>query len=299
VTAPVEDPGGRPTAASGEADGAILEIAALEARCAALADRIAAGLDGETAASARSELLDLVRAADALRERVSDLRARVRRVAEAWRRSAPPAAAERPTAHHDRLNASSFLERGWSLLAADRHEEAIAALDRALDLDPGSVAAEALLAWALLRAGRPERAGAHLRRVLAKDPRNEMALVGLGWACHVRGIHGEAREHLRRALAGGRDPRAVMYAHLLLGRVHAARREPELAEAALRRAVEAGPSLAEAHLELGALLYRQGRTDEARAAWEEAVARNPYDPHAATARTYLGELAAGRAPALA
>lgn len=285
---------------AGAADGAALaDVAALEARCAALAGRIEGGLDAAAAAEARAELLELVRAADALRERVGDLRARVRDVADAWRRSAPRAGVERAPVHHDSLNASTFLERGWSLLAAGRHDEAVAALQRGLDLDPGSPAAEALLAWALVRAGRLERAQGHLRRVLARDSRNEMALVGLGWLCHLRGIHGEAGEHLRRALAEGRDPRAVMYAHLVLGRVHAGRGEAELAEASLRRAVDAGPSLAEAHLELGSLLYRQGRTDEARAAWQEAVTRNPYDPHAATARTFLEELAAGRAPALA
>jgi tetratricopeptide (TPR) repeat protein len=297
VNAREDDPGTAPAAPVESADAATVEVAGLEARCAALAARIAAGLEPDAAAAARAELLDLVRATDALRERVGDLRTRVREVAEAWRRSAPAAA--RAPVHHDRLNASSFLERGWSLFAAGRHDDAAAALQRALDLDPGSLASEALLGWALVRAGRLERGQGHLRRVLARDARHEMALVGLGWVCHLRGIHGEAGEHLRRAVAEGRDPRAQMYAHLLLGRVHAARGELEPAEASLRRAVDAGPSLAEAHLELGALLYRQGRTDEARRAWEEAVSRNPYDPHAATARTCLEDLAAGRTPALA
>ena len=62
---------------------------------------------------------------------------------------------------------------------------------------------------------------------------------------------------------------------------------PDAAIAALGRAIELAPSLAEAHINLGIVLWDTGRLDEARAALERAIELRP---DSAEAHNSLGNL---------
>src|SRR5439155_23997017 len=57
----------------------------------------------------------------------------------------PPSA---PELHQDHLGASTFVDKGWSLIASGDHGGAIQTLHRALELAPGDLKAQSLLGWA-------------------------------------------------------------------------------------------------------------------------------------------------------
>jgi tetratricopeptide (TPR) repeat protein len=246
----------------------------------------------------RGEIIALFRDVDALHARAGELRERIRILIQEYKSLAqagrPPE--PRPALYSDPLNSSSFVERGWNLIAAERFPEAVEALEKALALSPGNLEAEGLLGWALIGEGRVERALSALQRVLLADPMNEMARVNLGLLCLRRRIYGEAQEHLSRALEMGRDKKASLYALLYLGLLHDERNEPDKALDYYKRAIERGPNLIEAYYRLGQLLHRQGRTDEARVVWENAIQRSRYNPYAKRSQALLEELAAGGAP---
>lgn len=268
----------------------------LESRFAEIADRLRRIDSPAARASVRAEIIAFFRDVDELHEAVGDLRRSVRGLVEEYK-TLPGGAANDPrrgSVHGDGLNSSSFLERGWNLIAAEKHAEAVAALEKALALWPGNVEAEGLMGWALMKEGRYERALGCLQRVLLAEPDNEMARVNLGYVCFRRGIHGEAEEHLTGALERGRDKKAALYAHLYLGLLHAVRHEPEAARTSFERTIELGPNMIEAYYHLGLLLYQQGKADEARALWKSAVERNAYNLWSKKSKASIEELDAGR-----
>jgi Flp pilus assembly protein TadD len=54
----------------------------------------------------------------------------------------------------DRLGASTFLEKGWSLIAQGDFAAAETALRKAIELSPRDPQGSALLAWALMHQGK-------------------------------------------------------------------------------------------------------------------------------------------------
>ncbi|HEV2083655.1 MAG TPA: tetratricopeptide repeat protein, partial [Gemmatimonadales bacterium] len=61
---------------------------------------------------------------------------------------APQFTGARPAVHADHLGASTYIEKGWSLISLGDYSGAIQALDKALNLSPGAVEAQSLLGWA-------------------------------------------------------------------------------------------------------------------------------------------------------
>jgi tetratricopeptide (TPR) repeat protein len=270
-------------------------LAALGERFDGIAARLREAHGEEARSVVKREIIDFFRDVDGLYEQVGELRSRIRSLVEEYRgRPAPNAGARRPSIHSDGLNSSSFVERGWNFIAAEKNEEAVDALEKALALSPENLEAEGLLGWALMKAGRTDRALQSLQRVLQADPTNEMARANLGYICLQRKIYGEALAHLTGALDAGRDRKATLYALYYLGLLHTERGDPEEALTCFRAAVEAGPNLIEAYYHMGFVLYRQQRLDQARAVWESAVARNPYNLYSKRAKAALEELEAGR-----
>ncbi len=196
----------------------------------------------------------------------------------------------------DRLGASTFMEKGWSLIASGDPERAIAALQEARRLAPDDVDAAALLGWAETLTGRHDDALQTLTGVLARDPAHAMARVNLGYICLRRGVFGEAIEHLTRVIHEQRDRKAVLYAHHYLGLVYLERGMADDAAGFLREAVALGPNLIEARYDLGRALALAGRPAEALAVWREGAAVGAYSPWALRCVEAVARVEAGEEP---
>jgi tetratricopeptide (TPR) repeat protein len=157
-------------------------------------------------------------------------------------------------------------------LTGGRAGEAVALLERAAALDPGSAGVQANLGHALRRAGRLAEAEAALRRAVALDPSMGPAHLALGMAVEQAGRIGEAAEHYRRAVALVPDS---VQAQTRLGVALLALGDATGAEAAHRAVVAANPAIAEAQVNLAAALSAQGRDGEAEAACRRAIGLNP------------------------
>jgi len=184
-------------------------------------------------------------------------------------------------AMEDRLGATTYVERGWSLLTKGEADAAAAAFRRALELSPEDPSAAGLLAWAWLTLDRDDDAAALLDRVLSAEPEHALSRVVAGHLALRARRFAEAIGHLTAVIRGGTDRRAVLYAHLYLGRVYAARAMFADAITFLRRAVGLGPGLIEARYELGCAQWFAGEHQAALATWRAASRDGAHSPWAA------------------
>ncbi|HET7275675.1 MAG TPA: tetratricopeptide repeat protein [Longimicrobiaceae bacterium] len=178
----------------------------------------------------------------------------------------------------DHLGSSTFRDRGWSAIAAGDFAGARAALERALELAPGDPDAGALLGWAQMAMEDYDDALATLQTVLLRVPDHDLARVNLGYVCLRKGIYGEAIEHLSRVMRAGRDRKAVLYAHLYLGRVYLDREMLDDARGFFEKAIELGPNLIEAYWELGRARYLDDDEEGAVEIWRSGIEANRFSP---------------------
>jgi len=144
--------------------------------------------------------------------------------------------------------------------------QAISSFRRALELDSRHTLAQYNLALVLKRADRAPEAIAVLQRALEIEPRAE-AHYTLGVIYFQQGDLDRAARALGAAVAA--EPRYAE-AHYTLGAVLAARRDWAKATESLRRAVELRPDLAGAHDTLARVLQRSGDEAGGRAHFAEA-----------------------------
>lgn len=186
----------------------------------------------------------------------------------------------------ERLAARALIERALALqedpnflvnfaLTCDRHAEtgqAIAALNRALELKPDFT--HALNNLANLHDARGERAhaAALLERVVALEPDYAVAHYNLGSVLFALGDHARAEAGLRRAIE--LDPGHVSAWNNLATVLIAANRKSE-AIGLLEHARTLDPDSTDVLTNLGVLLRNVGRMDEAKAALSRAVALAP------------------------
>lgn len=196
----------------------------------------------------------------------------------------------------DRLNASTHLDRGWSLIAGGDHLAAEEALRKALALLPDDADALVLLGWALMRQGRHDDALVELHRALQRDPSHAIARVNIGYVCLRKGIYGEAIEHLSRVIHDGRDRKATLYATYYLGLLYADRAMYGDAEAFLGRALAQGPGLIEAYYELGRARWFGGNRPGALQAWRDGATASKFSPWGSRCAAMLREVEAGGEP---
>ena len=137
------------------------------------------------------------------------------------------------------MSATSYLERGVALEQVGRFTDAIAATERATQLDPKLVLAHINLIILYGRMGNVPKAEEHYRAVLALNP--------------------------------DQFPKAH-YDYGVLLMQHGRDQE---AEEAFRRAIHANPSYAEAHNNLGVLLQRKGKISEALEEFKKALESRP------------------------
>jgi predicted O-linked N-acetylglucosamine transferase (SPINDLY family) len=159
-----------------------------------------------------------------------------------------------------------------SLMQQSRHDEALAALSRALEREPSSAGTLLNLGSALMHLGRHEEAVAHLERAAGVDPRPPQVHNNLGHAYRELGRFDEALESFRKVVE--RDPANVdALAHI--GIIHRAQGRLDEAIATLRAVVAVESAHWPALVQLGAACQERGLLDEALAHFERAVTLDP------------------------
>jgi tetratricopeptide (TPR) repeat protein len=206
---------------------------------------------------------------------------------------APQFTGARPAVHADHLGASTYTEKGWSLISLGDYAGAIQALDKALTLSPGAVEATSLLGWAQMLHEDYDDALGNFSKVLMKEPANALARINVGYICLKKRIFGEAIEHLSKAIRLDNDRKATLYAHYYLGLVYLEREMYEDAQSFLRKTLKLGPNLIEAYFELGRALWLGGNREDAIRAWTDGYKANKFNPWAKRCQEMLEVAAAG------
>jgi tetratricopeptide (TPR) repeat protein len=199
----------------------------------------------------------------------------------------------KPVVHADHLGASTFIEKGWSLISLGDYAGAIQSLDKALALSPGAVQAQSLLGWAQMLHEDYDDALATFSKVLMKEPANALARINVGYICLKKRIFGEAIEHLSKAIRLDNDRKATLYAHYYLGLVYQEREMFEDAQTFFRKTLKLGPNLIEAYFELGRAQWFSGDKTGARKSWDEGHKANKFNPWAKRCKEMLDLVAAG------
>jgi tetratricopeptide (TPR) repeat protein len=263
---------------------------ALRARYAALDERLdAAAMPAGERDAVKGDIIALIKAIDGEVAALATLREEVKALAAKWKTlrdaaapeggagiAAPPPAVRPIVADH--LNASTFIDKGWSRIAAGDPAGAEAVLRRALELVPGDPQSESLLGWAQMLQEKYDEALLNFQRVLLREPGNAMARINVGYICLKKRIFGEAIEHLSKALRLDADRKAMLYAHFYLGLVYLEREMYDDAQTFFRKTLALGPNLVEAYYELGRALWFGGECEPAMQAWRDGRAANKFNP---------------------
>ncbi len=254
----------------------------------------------------KEDIIQLYRTLDREIAGLTELKEGVKRLVQVWKEigsdgpdgegpspepNAPPARGGPTRADH--LNASSFIERGWSLMSLGDHAGAEASLAKALELAPEDPQALSLIGWSLMLRERYDDALLNFQRVLMKEPQNSLARINVGYICLKKRIFGEAIEHLSKAIRLDNDKKATLYAHYYLGLLYQEREMYEDAENFFRKSIKLGPNLIEAHYELGRSLWFTGRREDATQAWRDGAAANKFNPWAKRCAELLDTVAGG------
>ncbi len=203
-------------------------------------------------------------------------------------------------------DAESWNRLAIALIHEHRLNEARAALERAIELEPISIAAISNLGAVLQMLGHADLAAESYRRALEIDPANAETHSNLAGALGALGEYDRALHHARRAIelkpeyvnpyvqaalaevGRGAFDAALQWtdavpaaaresAPVLIVRADILRQLHRFAEglAACRRALALDPSSSDAYNSLGLLLQETASDDEAAAAFDRAVALAP------------------------
>jgi tetratricopeptide (TPR) repeat protein len=172
--------------------------------------------------------------------------------------------------------------KGTSLNALGRHDEAVACLRKALEMDPDNAMAHNNLGKALSDKGDLDGAIAEWRTVVRLMPDDAIAHNNVGKALYDEGDLDGAIAEYRTAVRLQPD---FALAHNNLGKALSDKGDLDGAIAEYRTAVRLEPDLALAHNNLGKALSEKGDLDGATDEWRTAVCLQPDD---AMAHTNLG-----------
>ena len=276
-------------------------LAGLGREFAALAARVEGGPTGAERQSVKRDIVAYFKRVDAALAELTGLKEQIRGLVDQYKQlpadtdggEAPQFAGSRPVLQADHLGASTFIEKGWSLISLGDFPGAIQSLEKALALSPDDIQALSLLGWAQMLSASYDEALGTFSKVLMREPANALARVNVGYICLKKQIFGEAIEHLSRAIRLDNDRKATLYAHFYLGLVYLEREMFEDAEAFFRKALALGPNLVEAYYELGRALWLAGRRDEAKQVWTDGHKANKFNPWGKRCRELLDLVAAG------
>jgi tetratricopeptide (TPR) repeat protein len=272
-------------------------------------DALAKKLDAGTASGAerealKREIIGYFKHVDALISDLSVLKEDIRQLVDRYKQlsastaeaSAPEFTSSRPAVHADHIGASTFIEKGWSLISLGDHAGAIQALKKALQLSPGETQAESLLGWAQMLHEDYDDALQTFQKVLMKEPANSLARINVGYICLKKQIFGEAIEHLSKAIRLDNDKKATLYAHFYLGLVYLQREMHEDAQTFFEKTLKLGPNLIEAYYELGRAYWFGGNRDAAQQTWDTGFKANKFNPWAKKCQETLELVRQGQDP---
>jgi tetratricopeptide (TPR) repeat protein len=169
-------------------------------------------------------------------------------------------------------SAKAWNNKGNSLVGLGRYEEALAAFDKALEIDSQMATAWGNKGNALAPLGRLDEAIRCFGAALAIDPQYTMAWINRANALDAIGQHEQAIESYDKALAiDPRDPTAWGNKGIAL---HALRRYDD-AVTCFERALAIDPREAIVWFSKGNSFDAQGRTDKAIACFDQALAIDP------------------------
>jgi tetratricopeptide (TPR) repeat protein len=275
-------------------------VAALRGQFQAIEAHLGAAAQPADREAVKREIIALFKRVDGaltdlgqMKEDIRGLVERYKQVAAAEAAPAPQFTGARPAVHADHLGASTYIEKGWSLISLGDYGGAIQSLEKALALAPGEIQAQSLLGWAQMLHDDYDDALGTFSRVLMKEPANALARINVGYICLKKRIFGEAIEHLSKAIRLDNDRKATLYAHYYLGLVYLEREMYEDAQSFLRKTLKLGPNLIEAHFELGRALWFAGQREDAMLAWAEGHKANKFNPWAKRCKDMLDVAAAG------
>ncbi len=279
-------------------------IVALRAEYDAIARQLDGAAGGAEREAAKREIIAYFKKVDGLLAELTQLKDDIRQLVERYKQltadtkqaSAPEFTGQRPALHADHIGASTFVEKGWSLISLGDHAGAIQALQKALQLSPGETHAESLLGWAQMLHEEYDDALQTFSKVLMKEPANSLARINVGYICLKKKIFGEAIEHLSKAIRLDNDKKATLYAHFYLGLVYLQREMFEDAQTFFQKTLKLGPNLIEAYYELGRAYWFGGDQDVAKTAWEDGFKANKFNPWGKKCQEMLTLVAQGQEP---
>ena len=251
-------------------------------------DQISARLKGSPSGVVREtvkrEIIGLFKTVDQAIADMSSLKEDIRALVDAYKELAQEASGDQAPQFtgavpvlHDHLGASTFIEKGWSLISLGDYPGAIQALTKALELSPDDVQAQSQLGWAQMLHGDYDDALGTFQMVLIKEPANSLARINVGYICLKKRIFGEAIEHLSKAIRLDNDKKATLYAHYYLGLVYFEREMYEDAQTFYEKTLALGPNLIEAYYELGRAQWRADDHDAARETWARGFQANKHN----------------------
>jgi tetratricopeptide (TPR) repeat protein len=266
-------------------------------------DNIAGRLDAPASEreKVKRDIIALFKRVDSALADLAQIKESIRGLVERYKQASSAAEASavpqfngvRPAVHADHLGASTFIEKGWSLISLGDYSGATQALEKALTLSPGATDATSLLGWAQMLNEDYDDALGNFSKVLMKEPANALARINVGYICLKKGIFGEAIEHLSKAIRLDNDRKATLYAHYYLGLVYLEREMYEDAQTFLRKTLKLGPNLIEAYFELGRALWLGGEREEAVRVWTDGYKANKFNPWAKRCQDMLDVASAG------
>jgi tetratricopeptide (TPR) repeat protein len=281
-------------------------VAGLKDQYQELETRLSAAQDPAAREAVKRDIIALFKRVDGALTELGQLKDGIRELAERYKQMnnatggtvagpapAPQFSGARPTVQADHLGASTFIEKGWSLISLGDFAGAIQALEKALQLSPAEIQAQSLLGWAQMLHEDYDEALSTFSRVLMKEPANALARINVGYICLKKRIFGEAIEHLSKAIRLDNDRKATLYAHYYLGLVYLEREMYEDAQTFFRKTLTLGPNLIEAYYDLGRAQWFAGNQQGARSSWNEGHKANKFNPWAKRCQEMLDLVAAG------
>lgn len=170
------------------------------------------------------------------------------------------------------MEASAAVGEAFRRLQAGDTAGAFEIARRIAAREPGNARAHLAMGIALRMAGRLDEAAAALGEAARLDPPGHAPAYELALVRQLQGRADEAIAGFDRAAATRPD---FFAAHFSAGLLHAERREWPQAVERFRAVLALRPDLPEALLHLAIALERQGRDDEAQAAYVRALAADP------------------------